>query len=275
MFKEIVVPLDGSDVSGKALTIAAKVCRASDARLNVVSFASKEEIESRRVRIEDQVAVANTVGIETQTIVVTPEASIELELEAIIDDLDKALVCMSTHGRSRSEALTGSVASALLQHVKTPILLVGPDCDTAAFEPDGHLVVSIDGSRTSEAILAPAIWWAREFGSPLEFITVLEPKKARSIGSTGGFNSDVGESIQVERQAHAAQKELGKIVNFEVLHGKKPAKVILERLDSTGAKIMAMATHGATGLSRVATGSVTSNVVRHAKCPVMVLRPAD
>ncbi len=83
----------------------------------------------------------------------------------------------------------------------------------------------------------------------------------------------MGESVQVERQARSAQKELGKLVNFEVLHGKKPAKVLLERLDASGARIMAMATHGATGLSRVATGSVTSNVVRHAKCPVMVMRP--
>lgn len=263
MFKEIVVPLDGSDLSATALPIAAKVCRASDAKLNVVSFASENEVDSRRIRVEDQVAVANTVGIETTVMIVTPRESIDLELQTIIDGLDKVLVCMTTHGRSRSEALAGSVATSMLQHVKTPILLVGPDCDTDTFEPDGHLVVAIDGSRTSETVIPPAVWWAREFDSPLEFITVLEPSR----GST------MGESVQVERQARAAQKELGKLVNFEVLHGKKPAKVLLERVDSSGVKILAMATHGATGLSRVATGSVTSNVVRHAKCPVMVMRP--
>ena len=275
MFENVVVPLDGSDLSATALPVAIKVCRASDAVLTVLSFADEADKSSRRIRIEDQVALANTVGVETVVKILSPEHEIEIEIQAQIDALDKVLVCMSTHGRSRSEALTGSVATSLLQYVKTPVLLVGPDCDAEAFDPGGHLVVAIDGSRTSETIVPPAIWWAREFGSPLEFVTVLEPQMAKAGVGDELFRGDIGESVQVERQAHAAQKELGRIVNFEVLHGKKAAKVLLDRLDSSGAKIMAMATHGATGLRRVATGSVTSNVVRHAKCPVMVLRPSE
>lgn len=263
MFEEIVVPLDGSDLSASALGIAIKICRSSGARLNAVSFASEAEINTRRISVEDQVAVAGAAGIDTQVSIVTPTESIDLELQSFINTLEKVLVCMATHGRGRSEALTGSVANSMLQHVKTPILLVGPECDTEAFEPDGNLVVTINQSRTSEAIIPPAIWWAKHFGSPLEFVTVLEPLRGNTMG----------ESVQVERQARAAQSELGRAVNFEVLHGKKPAKVLLERFESSGTKIAAMATHGATGLSRVATGSVTSNVVRHAKCPVLVMRP--
>ncbi len=275
VFENVVVPLDGSDLSATALPVAIKVCRASDAALVILSFADADEAESRRIRIEDQAALANTIGVETEVRIVLPEAEIEREIQKQIDALTKVLVCMSTHGRSRSEALTGSVASSLLQYVKTPVLLIGPDCDTAAFDPGGHLVVAIDGSRTSETIIPPAVWWAREFGSALEFITVLEPRVARAGVGHESLRGDISESVQVERHAHAAQKELGRVVNFEVLHGKKAAKVLLERLDSSGANIMAMATHGATGLRRVAIGSVTSNVVRHAKCPVMVLRPTE
>ena len=37
--------------------------------------------------------------------------------------------------------------------------------------------------------------------------------------------------------------------------------------------MIAMATHGASGLDRVMLGSVTDQVVRHAKVPVLMLRP--
>lgn len=277
MFEHVVVPLDGSDLSASALPVALKICKASGAALRIVSYVPADELDSRRIRVEDQVALATSTagpGLTELTIAVTsPMLNIEEELAATVARWQRVVVCMATHGRSRSEAVLGSVASRLLQFVETPIVLVGPNCDADSFEPDGHLVVAIDGGRTSEAILAPARWWAAKFGSPLEIVTVLAPQTAR-VGTSDMTRSDVGESIQVERQAHIAQKELGRLVNFEVLHGKKPAKVLLEHLDSSGAKIMAMATHGSTGLSRAAAGSVTSDVVRKAKCPVLVLRPS-
>lgn len=277
MFEHVVVPLDGSDLSASALPVALKICKASGAALRVVSYVAADELDSRRIRVEDQVSLATSTagpGLTELTIAVTsPMLSIEEELAATVARWQRVVVCMATHGRSRSEAVMGSVASRLLQFVETPIVLVGPNCDSDFFEPDGPLVVAIDGGRTSETILAPARWWAAKFGSPLELVTVLAPQTAR-VGPPEMTKSDVGESIQVERQARIAQKELGRLVNFEVLHGKKPAKALLEHLDSSNAKIMAMATHGSTGLSRAAAGSVTSDVVRKAKCPVLVLRPS-
>jgi nucleotide-binding universal stress UspA family protein len=39
--------------------------------------------------------------------------------------------------------------------------------------------------------------------------------------------------------------------------------------------MIAMATHGRSGLTRISLGSVASDVVRHAPCPVLVSRPTD
>lgn len=276
MFNEIVVPLDGSDLSATSLPIAYAMAAASNAKVSVFAYAAKEQdLASLQVRVEDQVAVTNALyngpsEVSITATVAMPSKAIDLELQDEISAREKVLVCMSTHGRGRSAAFTGSVATSLMSRVSTPVMLIGPDCNVTSFNPNGTLIVSIDSSHTSESVIPAATWWAREFGSPLEFVTVLEPNLKRATGA-----GSIGESIQVERLAHTAQTELARPVSFEVLHSKKPADALLERAKSTEASLLAMATHGSSGLSRLANGSVTSSVVRHAKCPVLVLGPEN
>jgi nucleotide-binding universal stress UspA family protein len=54
---------------------------------------------------------------------------------------------------------------------------------------------------------------------------------------------------------------------------RHPADEILELGGAQHASLIAMATHGRTGLERVAVGSVTMAVVHRAPLPVLTLRP--
>jgi nucleotide-binding universal stress UspA family protein len=54
-----------------------------------------------------------------------------------------------------------------------------------------------------------------------------------------------------------------------------PAEAILAEAGRVGADLIAMATHGRGGLGRLVFGSVSDEVVRHAPCPVLLVRVED
>jgi len=60
-----------------------------------------------------------------------------------------------------------------------------------------------------------------------------------------------------------------------VLVWGEPATVISEAARNENFDLIVMATHGRTGLTRLFLGSVAENVIRHAPCPVLVMRGAE
>ncbi len=76
-------------------------------------------------------------------------------------------------------------------------------------------------------------------------------------------------------EGNAARRRAERLdgATWEVLHHTKPAVAIVEHAHDVGASMIAMATHGRTGLPRVVLGSVAMEIARHAPCPVLVHRP--
>jgi nucleotide-binding universal stress UspA family protein len=60
-----------------------------------------------------------------------------------------------------------------------------------------------------------------------------------------------------------------------VLRALDPAAALVAEEARVPATLVAMATHGRTGLGRVALGSVATRVVHDSRCPVLVIRPAE
>ncbi len=266
MFDRLIVPLDGSKESARGLEVARAVAAAAGGLpLTVVGYALPSWLPRLRSELAELVAaVAPDDDIEVVTEV--PSLPMGEALAALVDEAPSSLVVMSTHGRGRSEALVGSVANSLLRHTERPVLLVGPSCEIARFEPDGQVTVPLDGSRTSEAILATVSAWAALFNSDVELVSVLDP----SVSAQG----DGYESAGLAR-ARRELKRPGDTVNFDVLHDTKASRAIVDRAEESKSALVAMATHGAEGLNRITAGSVTSAVTRHAPCPVLVVRPLD
>jgi nucleotide-binding universal stress UspA family protein len=75
------------------------------------------------------------------------------------------------------------------------------------------------------------------------------------------------------REAADYAKSLG--VESRTLIGRgDPTRQILSHAKSLAADLVAMTTHGRSGLERLVAGSVTEGVIRSAECPVLVLRKA-
>lgn len=175
-----------------------------------------------------------------------------------------SLVCMATRGREGLARLTGSVAEEVLRQVDAPVLLVGP---TSAADPTaktGPVLICVDASRVSDAIVPVAIEWVRASGQAAQFVRVVRhDEDAEAAGKLlAGLVAEL----------HA---DLSDRATWTVLQHEDAAPAIVDLARSEQAALIAMATHGRTGLSRVTVGSVTNSVVHNAPCPVLTMRPRD
>lgn len=150
-YKKILVPLDGSGWSRRAIPHAVDIARANRSELillhifrpptaeyaDQLALAGQEGvIEQLRSAIEyDLTGTANQLSDEGLTVRTHIVESIGVAA-AICDyvrDEDVDLVVMSTHGRTGlARFLFGSVAAKVMEGVKVPVLLIHPDRGEAA-----------------------------------------------------------------------------------------------------------------------------------------------
>ena len=133
-----------------------------------------------------------------------------------------------------------------------------------------RILVSIDFSDCAKKALEYAIPLAKEHQAGITLLYVVPPPYA--VGEYGGFDyAQLQTGMRV-----TGEKELAKLAVDEV-RGAVPAGTLV-RVGSPAREIVdaiVISTHGRTGLKHVLLGSVVENVVRHAPCPVLVVRERE
>jgi nucleotide-binding universal stress UspA family protein len=275
MFGDVIVPLDGSARSARALGPAVKAAAALDSPLRVVSFATELSRAAVETEIEEQVEIARGEYPDIEcTLRVDTSESVGQGLLEYLDSLPGALVVMATHGRGHTSALFGSTAAEVVRHRSSPLLLVGPDCEPDSFDVGGRMLVPLDTSHHSEEIIPVAEAWAIVFHNEVEVVQVITPEDS-DAAAAASLREPIIETDYVRGRARAMSDELRVPPTYEILHGEHPGETIVRRARDTRAALVAMTTHGASGLARLLHGSVTADVVRHAPCPVLTVRPAS
>ena len=171
MIEEIVVPLDGSDFSTRALPIGAMLSAAADARLRVVGIAHADgELAWTYDRVHHDVDRAGLHGIEVEVRVDPRPAEILLGIGVG----EGTVLCLATHDRPDAPARAlHAVGSLVLERIDCPVVVVGPRASAESLGTD--VVVAVDGVRDPEPVLAVATAWATQLGSGLRIVTVYEP----------------------------------------------------------------------------------------------------
>ena len=258
-FEEVLVPLDGSLAAERALSVALELVQRTGVPLRLLSRASsdeKEELAGYLAELADRHAALTDV--ETQLV------DVESIPGAITAGIAPAtLVCMSSHGRGRSEALMGSVTEAVLRTLGQPVLVVGPHVPDDSRLGDGWIVACLDGSDLAERTLDPARAWSQCLGSPLWLAQVAAPGTPVEV-ATGG---DVTEAGYLANMAH----QVGGVDSWDVLHDDDPADGLVRFAAALPVALLVMATHGRTGWDRLRLGSVTAATVRRSIVPVLVV----
>jgi nucleotide-binding universal stress UspA family protein len=268
MIDQVIVPLDGSEHADRALRPAIEVARRLGASVSLLRAIHPDDVDVAETELGERITEHEPPGAEM--LIDTMNGPVGA-IAAAVDAHPDSLVCMTTHGRSGlSRALLGSVAEEALREVDVPFLLVGP-----AYVPGTGLgacvIVPVDGSHRSEAVLPIASEWATALEVPLWIVTVVDPADAERVRAEGG---DLLENSYVHRLA-SSMPTVGHEVDWEVLHNADPAAGITEFVEARNNGLVVMATHGRSGVARVALGSVSSRVVRDHTGLTLVVRSSD
>ncbi len=144
----------------------------------------------------------------------------------------------------------------------------------------GRILVPVDFSDTAKKALQYAVPFGTAFDAEVVLLHVMQPY---SIPVEFGYlPPDWAETQQ--QFLDSAQDELAKLCAGEIGNRARtqvqvregvPWQEIVAAAQETRTDLIILATHGRTGLSHVLLGSVAERVVRHAPCPVLVVRDAE
>lgn len=138
------------------------------------------------------------------------------------------------------------------------------------------VLIPLDGSPVAEEILAHLAFLGAPEEIELELLNVVVPAQYAVTAPQMGMIDVIGYLVEgagqyVNRQKAALQAK-GYSVTSHVLKGDA-ALTIVNLAQTDGAKLIAMTTHGRTGLSRWALGSVTERVIQQSTLPLLLVRP--
>ena len=135
-----------------------------------------------------------------------------------------------------------------------------------------RILVTTDFSPASLVAVRYARALAEERGAALTVLNIIEPFHVDWKMDTSDRQRD--DRAEAERaMAALADAELRDLAGVHTeLRPGQPAEALAEFAQVMQADLLVIATHGRTGLTRALLGSVAEHVVRHAPCPVLVIR---
>lgn len=183
--------------------------------------------------------------------------------EAILHYLETggvSLLSMETRGRTvAGQFAFGSVTQGVIRRSPVPILLCGRHLQPA--KRYSRIIVGIDGSRPAEEALRFATTFGRTIDATIELLEVVDPDVV--------LPPDVGETGYLHRLTASFRPA---IEDFDTLRHRHPG-LALAQAASEPETMLAVGFHGRSGFDRLRVGSVATDAVRHASCPVLVVPP--
>ncbi len=182
---------------------------------------------------------------------------------------------MATHGRGGlGETVLGSIAAELVCSVSGPLMLVGPSFRSAPLPGEvGRMVICTDGSSHADSIAPHAARWVTRLDLSPWVVEVVRPNEQVSIDDEPIRDLEGESAITAMERISTPLVSRGQDPRIEVLYGADPGLSVTSFAGRLPASLVALATHGRSGLSRLAMGSVAATVVRQSLCPVLVVRP--
>ncbi len=277
-YSSILVPLDGSQLSEGILPYARALAKAFKIPIELLEVIDPDTIEASSrcpdqsvldiVEADMKMTCADYLNKTARSLQpsLTVNCSVEIgnPAEVIVDRASAhtgTLIAMATHGRSGVQRwFLGSVADKVLLAGANPLLLVrtvskGQPSDEAPLET---ILVPLDGSSLAELVLPHVAAIAKKMKLEVVFIRVHSaPAKAKGY---------------LDRKVQQLREKGINRASY-VLPGGDVAGNIIDIARETPNNLVAMCTHGRSGIGRWVLGSITSRVVRHCGDSVLIVRP--
>lgn len=283
MIERIVVPLDGSLTAEAILPQIRRVLYRHDSEVILVRAVPPPPVEDSIALAEAELAAAREYilgqlerleksGVRARHIVrIGSPVGVILD---IVEEQKATMIAMATHGASGlKRALFGSVAEAVVRKSPVPVLLLRPFWSyelVPAVRPEHapirNLLLPVDGSDLATQALPAVIEFAELFETRVVLLRVLDKKETKEGMAAA--------KAEAEKQLAALAKTIEKkgVETVAIVETGMPVEQILKAVRFHEIDLIAMTTHGRSGLSRMVTGSVAEDVLREATVPVMIIR---
>jgi nucleotide-binding universal stress UspA family protein len=288
-YKNILVPLDGSDIAEKALPYARAIAKLKNSNLTLYAVSLSIFVD-RRDRLfasylEVNAGELNAEGINTTTAIGNGDTAEQIIKYADENKFD--LIVMATHGYSGAKRwMFGSITQKVLYGTSIPVLLVKGK-SSEPFSDFKKILVPVDGSPFSESTFPYVIELAENTDKEVLLLHICEPPVVPSYGSRpinekwARYRDEMWEEVEKLSEtymdkitAHMKSKGIKvKSMVVKALTGEV-AKTILQVKRDENIDLTVIATQGRTGVNRLVYGNVVNKIVEEGSKPIMLIRPA-
>jgi len=196
------------------------------------------------------------------------------------------LITLATHGRSGLKSwATGSVADKVAKIAKPPVWLIrakGARPDIREKDVLDRALVPLDGSKESEAVIPYIEELAASLNAEVTLLQVLTPGYFANYSGGGGYQYIYFQENQIRLDEKFAGDYLDKIgtrlkrkgitVRSQVRLGNAAEEIIKLAAD-VQVDVVAMSTHGRSGIGRWILGSVADKILNEGGTPLLLVRP--
>jgi nucleotide-binding universal stress UspA family protein len=288
---KILLATDGSREADLAATTAADLAKGTDSELHVVHvgpfmpmlFSTMEEEPARMARearktLDDAVGRLEAASDEVARAHLKVGGASE-EIVALAEELGAGLIVMGNRGRGGiRRALMGSVSDSVVRHAHCPVMVVRED--PIVFP--AKILVASDGSKEAELASSSATDLAKRTGSELHVVFVghMPPVFYESPGATAldpelqtrmQERAEEAAKTRLEEQVRRVRGASGEVAGAHARLGRPDAEIV-GLAEELGAGLIVLGSRGLGPLRSALMGSISHSVVRHARCPVMVVR---
>ncbi|MBI5487388.1 MAG: universal stress protein [Deltaproteobacteria bacterium] len=296
MFRNLLVPLDGSSLAEAAVPVAARLAErlgASVALVHVIERGAPSRVHGESHLRDAERAKAYLAELAARVFPAGGEVQQHVHAEATTDvargiaehirELGRDLVVLCAHGRGGlRDLVSGPVGQQVLAHGRAPVLVVRASAAGPAPDFELHrLLVPLDERPEHAAALAPAETLARAFGASIRLLRVV-PTRGTLAGEdvAGGLllprttaaMLDIA-TVQAEEALAAVREGLaarGVEAIVEVTRGD-PATSIVRATQDRPTDLVVLGTHGRKGMGAFWARSVADRVYRRTRLPLLLV----
>ena len=300
---KILLATDGSEEAALAARTAVDIAQKTDSELHVVYVGSsleyvgmgppqiadipapaQEQLSAEARELLDaeveQVKAAGGTVAQAHLGIGAPGR----EIVELAEKLNVGLIVIGSRGRGGiRRALMGGVSDSVVRHAHCPVLVVRGGESGRAVLLSKKILLATDGSEDAVLAARTAAGLAQKMGSELHAVYV----RPRIVPHHPGYyvGPEVEEHAQqkeqkmldaeaqtlLDAQAEEVRAAGGNVARAHLRVGRSDEEIIA-LAEEIGAGLIAMGSRGRGGIRRTLMGSVSDSVVRHAHCPVMVVR---
>jgi nucleotide-binding universal stress UspA family protein len=290
MLEKILIPLDGSKLSDAALSHGEELARAFASELHLLGVCEGPDEKHHRLmqaflekKAEDMRPTVSGTPLKVKIIVLCGEPASRIIDYAAQGKMD--LLVTVSHGHTGIMPWTmGSTANKIVHGAPVPVLLLR----AAAVKKRGpqksifsKVLLPLDGSAAGETALPLILEIAVKLKSEVTLLSVIE--SGQRVHTIGGLDFIRFPEQQVQKMKQDLSSYLdGAVKRFRdrgieargELRSGHAAEEILKCAKAAGARLVAMSSHGKSGLREWVFGSVSNKVLHAGKTHLLLTQPA-